>query len=71
MTSPVRTAFDLARHLPLVEAIVAVDRALHQALVRHDDVGDHVAAHPTAKAQVRAALGESCVLFRAQPRLDR
>ena len=33
VTSPVRTAFDLARHLPLAEAVAAVDMALHRRLL--------------------------------------
>jgi len=33
VTSPIRTVFDLARHLPHVEAVAAVDMALHRGLV--------------------------------------
>jgi len=33
VTSPLRTAFDLARHLPTMEAVAAVDMMLHRRLV--------------------------------------
>ncbi len=44
VTSRLRTVFDLARHLTLVEAVVAIDMALHRRLVA--DVKTYVAAHP-------------------------
>lgn len=38
VTSPGRTAFDLARRLVLVEAVVAVDAMLHKRLLARDDL---------------------------------
>lgn len=37
-TNPVRTAFDLARLLPTVPAVIALDRLAHLGLVRLDDL---------------------------------
>lgn len=45
VTSPLRTAFDLARHLQLVEAVVAVDAALHKHLLYVGHLRSYVAAH--------------------------
>jgi hypothetical protein len=42
VTSRKRTAFDLARHLTLVEAVVALDMALHQRLVNIADIKTYV-----------------------------
>jgi hypothetical protein len=53
-TSPIRTAFDMARHLPLGEAVVAVDMALHSALVELDDLHRYVAARSSAKGAGQA-----------------
>jgi len=57
-TAPLRTLFDLARRLPLADALVAVDMALHRALVELDGLGTYVAAHGTAHgvAQARRVL---------------
>jgi very-short-patch-repair endonuclease len=38
VTSAIRTCLDLARELPVVDAVAAVDMALHQKLVRLDDL---------------------------------
>lgn len=38
VTSALRTSLDLARELPVVDAVAAVDMALHQKLVRLDDL---------------------------------
>src|SRR5262252_5190325 len=45
VTSPLRTAFDLARHLQLVEAVVAVDAALHKHLLDLAHLRSYVASH--------------------------
>ncbi len=45
VTSRKRTAFDLARHLTLVEAVVALDMALHRRLVNIADIKTYVASH--------------------------
>jgi len=42
VTTPLRTAFDLARLWPLVPAVVAVDRLLALGLVRLEDLGSMV-----------------------------
>ena len=41
-TTPVRTGFDLARHLPLVEAVAAVDALLHSGLVGRAQLHEYV-----------------------------
>ena len=42
VTTPVRTCFDLARTLPLVEAVAAVDRALYRRLVTPHELREYV-----------------------------
>lgn len=49
VTSPLRTAFDLARHQCLVEAVVAVDKALHGRLLDLAEFRWYVATHPGSK----------------------
>lgn len=44
-TSVVRTLADLGRHLPLVEAVAALDMALHKRLLKSDDLRSWVCAH--------------------------
>ena len=58
VTSPLRTVFDLSRRLPLTEAVVAVDMALHQGLVELVQLRAYVAAHPRSRgiAQARRAV---------------
>lgn len=48
-TSALRTAVDLGGRLPLVEAVVATDMALHQRLVHIDALRRYVAAHARRK----------------------
>src|SRR5262245_56595857 len=57
VTSPLRTVFDLSRRLPLIEAVVAVDLALHQILVALGDLRRYVAANAPCRgiAQARRA----------------
>jgi very-short-patch-repair endonuclease len=45
-TSAVRTLADLGRRLPLVEAVAALDMALHRRLLKSDDLRSWVNAHP-------------------------
>jgi hypothetical protein len=45
-TSAVRTLADLARRLPLVEAVTALDMALHRRLLQLDELGSWACAHP-------------------------
>jgi hypothetical protein len=45
-TSAVRTLADLGRRLPLVEAVAALDMALHRRLLEADDLCSWVSAHP-------------------------
>jgi very-short-patch-repair endonuclease len=45
-TSAVRTLADLGRRLPLVEAVAALDMALHRRLLKSDDLCSWVSAHP-------------------------
>jgi hypothetical protein len=42
VTTPVRTCFDLARSLPMMEAVAAVDKALHLKLVTLDQLHEYV-----------------------------
>ena len=54
VTSPVRTAFDLARHLPLAEAVAAVDTALHRRLVDLAALERYVLDRPDWQGVVQA-----------------
>jgi very-short-patch-repair endonuclease len=45
-TSVVRTLADLGRRLPLVEAVAALDMALHRRLLQSDDLRSWARAHP-------------------------
>jgi len=65
-TSPMRTAFDLSRYLPLGEALVAVDMALHIELVRLERLSDYVAAHPRTRGLAQARR----VVALAEPRSE-
>lgn len=58
LTSPVRTWFDLARYLPLVDAVAAVDWALHHGKVSGHQLQRYVEAHPglTGIGQAREVL---------------
>jgi hypothetical protein len=53
-TSPLRTAFDLARHLPLIEAVMAADAALRHMPVDLDSLSQYIAAHPRAQGSAQA-----------------
>jgi hypothetical protein len=44
-TSPLRTAFDLSRRLPLVDAVAAVDAALHNRTVELAEFRSYVVEH--------------------------
>jgi hypothetical protein len=44
-TRPLRTAFDLARHLPLVEAVAAVDALLHSGKVNKSALHTYIERH--------------------------
>jgi hypothetical protein len=58
VTSPVRTAFDLARRSPLVEAVAAVDALAFTKKFTADDLRTLADAHPRARGivQVREVL---------------
>ncbi|WP_433801742.1 hypothetical protein [Actinomycetospora sp. CA-084318] len=58
VTSPVRTAFDLARRSPLVEAVAAVDALAFRRKFTADDLRALAEAHPGARGltQVREVL---------------
>ncbi|MBO0685026.1 MAG: DUF559 domain-containing protein, partial [Candidatus Dormibacteraeota bacterium] len=43
VTTPLRTCFDLASRLPMVDAVVAIDEALHRRLVSLDGLRQYVA----------------------------
>ncbi|HEY9350176.1 MAG TPA: DUF559 domain-containing protein [Acidothermales bacterium] len=61
VTSPVRTAFELLRRGPLVEAVVAVDAMLHAGVVRLDDLNAYISQRrrwkgvPTARRALALA----------------
>ena len=42
VTTPLRTCFDLARSLPLVDAVAALDSALHRKLVTLEELREYV-----------------------------
>ncbi|HEY2194212.1 MAG TPA: hypothetical protein VGH76_18190, partial [Actinomycetospora sp.] len=58
ITSPVRTAFDLARREPLVEAVAAVDALAHACRFSPDHLRRLAGTHPGARGivQVRRVL---------------
>lgn len=65
-TSPMRTTFDLARFLPIGEALVAVDMALHIELVQLEQLSDYVAAHHQTRGVAKARR----VVALAEPRAE-
>ncbi len=54
VTSPARTCFDLAARLPLVEAVAAVDMAMHARVITIDRFRDYVVAHQGIAGVVKA-----------------
>lgn len=66
VTAPLRTCFDLAGRLPLVEGVVAVDMALHQGLI---DV-EVFRAYITKRAGVAGVVGARRVLEFAEPKAE-
>jgi hypothetical protein len=66
VTSPLRTVFDLSRHLPLTEAVVAVDMALHQTLVGLGDLREYAAAQETSRGSTQVRR----VMDLAEPRAE-
>jgi very-short-patch-repair endonuclease len=55
VTTPIRTAFDLARLEPLVEAVVCLDALLHAGLAEPASLGVYVQEHPRWRGVRRAA----------------
>jgi hypothetical protein len=53
ITSPARTAFDLARRAPLVEAVAAVDAIAFRCRLTPDHLLAVAAAHPSARGSVQ------------------
>lgn len=66
VTSPARTCFDLAARLPLIEAVAAVDMALHRGLVTPDHFQQYVATHKGIAGVVKARK----VLEHLEPRSE-
>jgi very-short-patch-repair endonuclease len=54
ITTPMRTAFDCARWLSLVEAVVVADALAHDGLITPDGFAAYVEAHPGLRGVVRA-----------------
>ncbi len=54
VTSPVRTAFDLARRLPTDEAVIKVDALYRTKLLRKRELARYAADHPGAHGIARA-----------------
>jgi len=52
-TSVVRTLADLGRRLPLVEAVAALDMALHKRLLESADLRSWARAHPRCRGVAR------------------
>jgi hypothetical protein len=46
VTTPVRTAFDLGRRAPRIDALIAVDALLHRRVVKLAALTDYAEAHP-------------------------
>lgn len=46
VTTPIRTAFDLARQPNLLEGVVSLDALLHAQLVTRNDLADYIGEHP-------------------------
>jgi hypothetical protein len=53
VTTPLRTAFDLARLRPRVEAVVALDALLHKGLVGKEELFEYAARHPGWRGVLR------------------
>jgi hypothetical protein len=53
ITAPARTAFDLARRVPLVEAVAAVDAVAHRCRLTSEHLRRIAAAHPRARGMVQ------------------
>jgi very-short-patch-repair endonuclease len=53
-TTPLRTSFDLARQLPLIEAVAATDALLHSGLVRQDQLQAFVCGRCAWRGVVQA-----------------
>ncbi len=66
VTSPLRTAFDLAGRLPLVEGVVVIDLALHQGLIDLEKFGGYVRGHAGRPGVVRARR----VVANAEPKSE-
>lgn len=54
VTSPLRTCFDLAGRLPVVEGVVALDLALHVNLVQEDSLRGYITNHRGTQGVVGA-----------------
>lgn len=54
VTTPLRTAFDLARLEDPVEAVVCLDALLHADLVREDELRSYIEVHPRWRGVRRA-----------------
>ncbi|MBO0702520.1 MAG: DUF559 domain-containing protein, partial [Candidatus Dormibacteraeota bacterium] len=66
VTSPLRTCFDLAGRLPLVEAVVALDMALHQGMIELDEFADYVAG----RRGVAGVIGARRALELVEPKAE-
>lgn len=66
VTSPLRTCFDLAGRLPLVEAVVAIDMALHQGLIELCFFRDYI----EERSGVAGVVGARRVVDLAEPKAE-
>jgi hypothetical protein len=55
VTTPLRTAFDLTRLRPRVEAVVALDAMLQKGLVDKDELLEYAARHPGWRGVLRVS----------------
>jgi hypothetical protein len=53
VTSPLRSAFDLARHLPTMEAVAAADMMLHRRLFDLATLERYVQARPVGRGSFK------------------
>lgn len=66
LTSPLRTCFDLAGRLPLVEGVIAIDMALHTRLIDLDSFRRYVGERPG----VQGVVGARRVIELAEPKAE-
>lgn len=70
VTSPLRTCFDLAGRLPVVQGVVALDLALHENLVREATLRSYIADHEGTQGVVGARRAIELVDARSESPME-